>query len=176
MDSDTPRPTARPGPFPRTERLDPIPPAPDMNAPEAAPPVEGIQNALRSLSEIREYIAYFITAKIDGLKVSLRRIGIFAALGGIGLVAGAAAIVTATVLVIVGLAQAIGLLLGGNFWAGNLIVGLLLLGLIGAGAYLAVSRLFKASRKATVKKYELRRQRQRADFGHDVIDRARESG
>ncbi len=171
MDRDTTRATSAAGPEAATDRL--RPPHPDDTA-----PADAFKDALRVLGEVREYVAYYVGAKVDGIKLSVRRVGILAALGVIGLLAAGAIVVTASVLLCVGLAQGIGVLLAGDYgprvWLGNLIVGLVLLLLIGGGTWFAVSRLFNSSKRATVKKYELRRQRQRADFGHDVLQRAAE--
>jgi len=142
--------------------------------PRELPPPDAAKHALHALAELREYVAYFLAAKFDGIKLSLRRIGIFAAIGIIALLAGGALVVTAVVMVCGGLAQLVADALGGRAWAGNLIVGLAVLLLVGGGAWFGMSYLTGTSRKLTVKKYELRRTRQRADFGHDVHDVARE--
>src|SRR5688572_16012595 len=144
-------------------------------------PADALKDALRAFGEMREYLGYFVAAKLDGIKLSVRRIGTLAVVGVIGLLAGGAIVATAAVLFCVGLAQAVATWLAHDngvprTWLGNLIVGLVLLLGIGGGAYFLVSRLIGSSKKATVKKYELRRQRQRADFGHDVLQRASERG
>jgi len=148
-------------------------PTPDDQA-----PADAFRSAMKSLGEAREYLGYLVSAKLDGVKLTLRRVGILAALGVVALLAGGAIVVTASVLLIAGLAQALGVLFAGDYgprvWLGNLIVGFGVLLLIGGGTYFLMSRLFGASKRATVKKYELRRQRQRADYGHDVLQRASE--
>ena len=188
MDRDSPRSTSsagagtardRAGPAaaaapPRSRVSTPPPPRPQDEA-----PADALKEAMRSLGELREYVGYFVAAKLDGIKLTVRRVGVMAVVGVIGLLAGGAIVATAAVLFCVGLAQAVATMLAHEngvprTWLGNLIVGLLLLLVIGAGAWLMMSRLIGSSRKATVKKYELRRQRERADFGHDVLQRARE--
>jgi hypothetical protein len=139
------------------------------------PPTEAFRSALRDFGELREYVSYFIASKTDAWKAGFRRIGIMAVLGVIALLAGGAFVVTAAVLLLIGIAQGLGRAMNGHYWAGNLIVGAALLLLIFGGGYWFVSRLFKSSRKATVEKYELRRTRQRAQFGHDVRQRAGQS-
>jgi hypothetical protein len=139
--------------------------------PEA--PTDAMKDALRQAGELKSYAAYFVAAKVDAIKATVRNVGLYAALGVIGLMAGGAIIVTAAVLLCLGLSQ----LLASAFdppkpWFGNLIVGAVLLALVLAGAWLAVSSITKSSRKRTVKKYEDRKRQQRADFGHDVHTRA----
>ena len=184
MDRDTPRPASgsttgaaapRAGPGPAAQRFE-HPPLPHDEA-----PADALKHAMRSFGELREYLGYFVAAKLDGIKLSVRRIGTLAVVGVIGLLAGGAVVATAAVLFCVGLAQAVATMFAHEngvprTWLGNLIVGLLMLLGIGGGAYVLMSRLIGSSKKATVKKYELRRQRQRADFGHDVLQRASERG
>jgi hypothetical protein len=159
---------------PPRPRVTPPPPRPQDEA-----PADALKDAMRTLGELREYAGYFVAAKVDGIKLAIRRIGVMAAVGVFGLLAGGAIVATAAVLFCVGLAQAVATLFAHEngvprTWLGNLIVGLLLLLVIGGGAWFMMSRLTGSSRKATVKKYELRRQRERADFGHDVLQRAAE--
>jgi hypothetical protein len=179
MDRDTPRPTAgtvpHAGAAPSAQRFD-VPPHPHDEA-----PADALKHAMRAFGELREYAGYFVAAKLDGIKLTVRRVGTLAVVGVIALLAGGAIVATAAVLLCVGLAQAVATLFAHDngvprTWLGNLIVGLVLLLGIGGGAYFLVSRLIGSSKKATVKKYELRRQRQRADFGHDVLQRASERG
>lgn len=181
MDRDSPRSGAgtvggaRDSGAPTYPRISPTP------HPHDEAPADAFKEALRALGELRAYIGYFVAAKLDGIKLTLRRIGVMAVVGVIGLLAGGAVVATAAVLFCVGLAQAVATLFAHEngvprVWLGNLIVGLLLLLVIVGGAWFAMSRLIGSSRKATVRKYELRRQRQRADFGHDVLQRASERG
>lgn len=131
------------------------------------------RQAIKEFGELKEYAAYYLAAKWDGIKLSIKRAGIFAAVGIIGLIAGGAAVVTAVVLLCTGLAELISKIPDPNQpWLGNLVVGLLLLGMMGLTIYLGLSRLNKASRQRTVEKYETRQRRQRGDFGHDVRQRS----
>ena len=147
-------------------------PPPD---PRDLPPVDAVKTAFQSIGELREYARYFLAAKLDGIKLSLRTTGIRAALGLIGLLALGALVVTSVVLACTGVAQLLALAFGGRAWAGNLVAGLLLLFLLGGGVVMGMKYLAGSLRRRTVRKYELRRTRQRADLGHDVAQRARES-
>src|SRR5688572_27592001 len=59
---------------------------------------EAVKGALGALGEAKEYLGYFVTAKLDGIKLSLRNVGIYAALGLVGLAAGIALLATTIVL------------------------------------------------------------------------------
>jgi hypothetical protein len=142
-------------------------------------PQSAIRDAVAQLGELREYAAYFLATKMDGLKVTVRNILVYAVLGMIGLVAGGAIIVTAAVLVCFGIANALARLsehvIGPSWgWLGELIVGLGILGGIAAGVIIAMRKLTNTSRKKLVEKYEQRQRKQQSDFGHDVRERAAE--
>jgi len=128
------------------------------------------------LAELREYAAYFLAAKADAIKASFRNLGLYAALGIVGLLAGGALIVTAAVLLLTGLAGAIGAMFDPDRpWVGNIAVGLLVLGGIATGTMLVMKKLTRASRERTIRKYESRKQQQRVRYGHDVHERAAEA-
>jgi len=135
-------------------------------------PGEAFKSVANRFSEVAEYISYYIAAKTDGIKLTLRNVAIFAALGVIGLIAGAALVATAVVLLCVGLAHALGALFGHHGWLGDMVAGLLLLGLVAGGVFFGLKMVGKGSRTATVKKYAARQQQQRAKFGQDVRQRA----
>src|SRR5207249_11961447 len=111
------------------------------------------------------------SARLDAIKLSLRNVVIFAALGILGLFAGAALIITAIVQVCIGLAQMVAHVCGDRMWAGNLIVGALLLISIAAGAIFGLKAAANSSRKRTVAKYELRQHQQREQYGRDASER-----
>ena len=135
-------------------------------------PSESFHRLGQLFSELKEYISYMLSARADGVKASIRKIGLYAALGAIGAVAAVTAIAMSVVLLLLGAAGGIGAALGGQTWIGGLIIGAAVLALIGGGAYLFVARMLKSSRSRTVKKYEQRQTRQRGQFGRDVEDAA----
>lgn len=136
--------------------------------------VHMVEDLGRQFGELKDYAAYFLAAKADRIKLTLRNLGLYAALGAVGAIAGAALIITATVLLVQGLAQLINKPLPYALqpWLGNLLVGLLLLGLVGGGVYWTMNKVFGASRKRTVQKYENRRRQQSINYGHNVSERA----
>ena len=131
-------------------------------------PQAHLKAAQRRFEELKEYVSYLVTAKLDAAKVSLRNAGIYAALGVVGLLALSALVVTAVVLACYGFAGALGALFGGRAWLGNLVGGILLLGAIGGVAWFGLQKVTGASKERTLKKYAARQQQQRAKFGEDV--------
>ncbi|MDB5301565.1 MAG: hypothetical protein JWO87_3228 [Phycisphaerales bacterium] len=147
---------------------------PTDGAAENSTPADALHDATKRFAEVREYVAYFISAKIDGLKVTARNIGVYAALGVLGLLAGGAMVVAAVVLLLTGAAHGIGAALGGMDWLGDLIIGAFVLIVLAVGVIVALRKLTNTSRKTLVQKYESRKRDQRLQFGHDVRQRARE--
>ena len=124
------------------------------------------------LAELKTYIRYFLSAKVDGAKAGARKAVMYAALGVVGLFAAIGMIFTAVFLVLSSLAIGLGHLFGTHAWLGGLIVGLLVLGTIGLGMWLVIRKITGASRAQTEKKYERKQVQQRAEFGSDVTQRA----
>ena len=139
-------------------------------------PADAFRDVGARLGELKEFASYYVAAKLDSYKVSIRNLGVYAALGIVGLIAGGTIISTAAVLLLVGLAWGLGKLLGGQLWLGALIVGLLVLGGVAAGIILFMKKLTNSSRKALVEKYENRQRDQRIFFGEDVRGRRAGSG
>jgi len=131
-------------------------------------PAAHVKAAKRRLAELQEYVSYFISAKTDAIKLSMTNAVIYAALGIVGLMAGATLIVTAVVLACIGLSGALAVLFGNRPWLGNLVTGILLLGTVGVVTWIVLKKLTGASKERTLKKYAARQQQQRAKFGEDV--------
>src|SRR4051794_10920841 len=72
------------------------------------------------LAEVREYASYYVKARVDRMKVSVRNIAVMAALGIVGLIAAGALVVTAVVLLCQGIALGLATLFGGRMWLGDL--------------------------------------------------------
>ncbi|HEV2295812.1 MAG TPA: DUF308 domain-containing protein [Tepidisphaeraceae bacterium] len=141
-------------------------------------PADAFKDLGSHLGELKAYATYYLSAKADGIRVSVRNLGLYAVLGVVGLTAGGAAVVTATVLLLTGIAGAISAIFRSDFtppdrtWIGEITVGILILGGVAIGAILFMKKLTAASRERTVKKYESRQQQQRIKYGHDVHERA----
>jgi hypothetical protein len=139
------------------------------------PAKEAFERITHDLDELKEYAGYYVSAKVDGIKRTVRNIGLYAALGVVGAIVGGAVVATAAGLLVVGLAHALGALFGGRYWLGDLVTGILILGGVAGGAYYMMNKLTGTWRSQTLKKYEQRKQNERERFGHDVSSRAREA-
>jgi len=139
-------------------------------------PTEAFKEAGTHFNELKEYATHYVAAKADAMKASVRNLGLYAALGVVGALVGGAIVVTAGVLLMIGLAGAIGAIFEPDMpWVGHLAVGLIVLGGIGVGTMVFLKKFTAGSRERTVKKYESREQQQRVQFGHDVHERARQA-
>jgi hypothetical protein len=148
-------------------------PAPGNGHGTAAPsPSEALKDASQRVAEIKEYASYLVAAKLDGLKLTLRNIVLYAALGLVGAVIGATVLVTASVYLLSGLAGAIGAIFPDRYgwWLGRVLV----IGGAVAGVMFLMKSLTGSSRKRTIEKYENRKRVERNLYGHDVEERARE--
>jgi hypothetical protein len=137
-------------------------------------PAEALKDVSTRLSELGEYVSYYLTARIDAWKATGRNVGIYAALGLLGAVAGCAMIGTLVVLTFVGIAHGIGDLLWDKWWLGDLITGVLFLTLMAVGVMIGMKKLTSSSRERTVKKYAARQQQERVQYGTDVQQRAQD--
>jgi hypothetical protein len=146
---------------------------PPQGATTGNPAVDAMGKISNSIGELKEYAGYLMAAKMDGIKMSIRNVGLYAGIGVVGLLVGGAILATAGVLLVVGIAQALGALFN-RMWLGNLVTAILILGLLGVGVWLMMSKLTKSWRNATWKKYEDRKREQRKNYGHDVHQRAAE--
>jgi hypothetical protein len=132
-------------------------------------PAEAFKDVGFRLGELKEFAAYYVAAKADAWKVTFRNLGMYAALGIVGLIAGSAIISTAAVLLLVGLAIAIGKPFNPDQpWVGAIVVGLLVLGGLAGGIIYFMKSMTNTSRKRLVEKYENRQRDQRIQFGEDV--------
>ncbi len=129
------------------------------------------RSAFRQLGEVRDYISYYLSARVDKAKVSVRRLVIYAVLGMVGAIAGAALVASAVVLLCWGIAGAFGAIFQ-TWWLGYIIMGGLLMILLGLGVWLGLRRMSGQSLKRTAKKYDQRRQDQQTRHGHNVHERA----
>src|SRR5687767_14806600 len=80
---------------------------PDGLTDEQAPP-EALKDIGKRLSELGEYVSYFLTAKVDGVKLTLRNVGIMAGLGVVGFIAVGGFVVTLMVMLLRGIAYGLG--------------------------------------------------------------------
>ena len=143
---------------------------------EDLPPREALNSAGKYLGELKSYVGNLFSAKLDGIKLSVKRLVILAGLGIVGLIIGGSVLVTAAVLLLNGLAN----LLASVFdppkpWFGQLIVGFIVLAGALGGTWFLLKRLTGASKAATVRKYQVMHEQQRREYGHDVTERSRQT-
>ena len=123
--------------------------------------------------EVAAFGGYYLSAQFDRIKLTAINIAMFAVLGVMALAIGLAVVFTAAVLLVVGVAQAIGSLLGGHMWAGNLITAVAILGVIAAAVVIGFKVVTKSTRGKVAATYEQRKREQRADFNTDVKQQSR---
>ena len=143
------------------------------------PPAAAFADAASRFAELKEYAGYWVAAKLDGYKNSAVKIGIYAALGVVGLVVGCTLLSTAVMLLLGGVAWGLGALArhlfgDGWYWLGPFLVGLVLLGGAAVGVIFGLKWLTRTTHAQLVAKYEDRKRQQRNDYGFDVKQRARE--
>jgi membrane protein implicated in regulation of membrane protease activity len=141
-------------------------------SPDDATPADAFRDIGTRLAEMAEYVNYYVSARVDALKATGRKVGVYAALGVVGLLALCTFVVTTMVLLCVGVAQMLTAAFGGRAWAGNLVTAVLFLALLAGGAWYGYRRLTRSAHERTLRKYAQRQQQQRAQFGTDVTRRA----
>jgi hypothetical protein len=144
-----------------------------FSAHQAPPESSPFEPVMAHLAELREYVAHYWTVQTDAVKATIRKILLWTILGVVAGVVGLAMLATAAALVLIGVADALGVLFGERFWAGKLVAGLVVVLLTLGGVAAWRFRWIRSSRKQTINQYEKRHSRQRARFGRDVAQRAR---
>jgi len=145
---------------------------PGAEGEKANPAVEAFNRISQDAAELKEYASYYVAAKIDGFRRTLRNLGLYAALGVLGLIAGGAVLATAAGLIVIGIAEAFTSLFGGRAWLGDIVAGIVVLSVIATAVWLMMNKLTGSWHSQTLKKYHERKQSQRERFGHDVGQRA----
>lgn len=118
-----------------------------------------------NIDALREFGAYYLETRLDGMRLRLRRAAMATV---VGLIAGAAAVtglITAVVLLLTGAAGALTVAFGGRVWAGNLAVGGGVVLIVAVGLWALKTYLASSARRRTVEKYEHQRDQQRARCG-----------
>jgi hypothetical protein len=146
---------------------------PDPSQAQAAPSEPSpLEPLLSNLAALRSYAEHYLSARVDALKHRVRGAVLALVLGALGLLAAAAALVTAVVLTLRGVAAGLTALLGGRGWAGDLLTGAGILIGTGLGVYFLVRGWIGSSRRKMVHKYERQREHERDAVGRDVRERA----
>jgi len=132
--------------------------------------LDALKLLLKQSHELREYLSYYVTAKTDGVKLSLRNTYHWIVLAVLGFVAISGLIITASWFLLSGTAEGLGVLCGGRLWVGKIIAGFLVLAGLGLGMYYTVVKRKITSQERTVQKYEERQAGEQAQFGRNVSD------
>ena len=129
-----------------------------------------------SLREFGAYFSQYLQAKTDGAKATARLLVLYAFLSVFGILVALTTTVTATVLLVIGVAGGIERLLGGEHraWLANLLVGVVFIAGVGVGMSVAYPLVMGRLRRRTVRKYEAIQRKQREQFGHSATDKAKE--
>ena len=134
-------------------------------------PLDGLSKQIR---EIIEYANFYVEARKDMLRASVRSLVWKAVAGVVAGLVGVTVIIMAVVYLLSGIAHGLGRLLGDEFWLGELVTAVsIFLALIFAG-WIAVRSMNRKARERTKKKYERRQQQQRERFGHSATERAQQ--
>jgi hypothetical protein len=135
-----------------------------------APPTgpDALNEALRHAAEAREYFIYWLAAEADRLKLRLRRVAMWAMVGLVGLAILVAVIMTATGLLLVGVAEFIAGLLRDQLWLGAIITGGGLLLVAALAIALGLWSWQRSAFESVRHRFAARRRLQRAKFGRSI--------
>lgn len=136
------------------------------------PPSQAFADVFQLLGQLRAFIGYYVSTRIDQLRLTVRSLVIWLALAVVGLIALAAVVVTAVVQVLGGIAGGVGQIVPDHAWIGSLATGLVVLAVVFFGVRRAVGFIGRMSRAAMIAKYEAYKSEQRQQFGRSVSDRA----
>jgi Putative Actinobacterial Holin-X, holin superfamily III len=146
---------------------------PDESAPPPEPTHEprgpdALADALHRVAEALDFLSHLAAAELDRLKLRLRRLAVWAIVAAAGIVVLLAVLVSATGLLLAGIAESVAQLCGGRMWLGALITGggVLLLGAVALA--IGLWSWQKSAFEATREKYSSRKRRERAKFGRSV--------
>jgi hypothetical protein len=133
------------------------------------------QKLFAELSAMAEFSMQLLSARLDEIRVRARRAVAFWVYAAVSFAMGGLVVLLSVIYVMLGLAGALTAAAGGATWVGNLGAGA-----IGLGAVLCIvagrHRLIALRRmRERVRKFELRKARQRARFGRDAQEAARDA-
>lgn len=140
------------------------------SSPEPEPSIRHLTDQLHArAAEFGAYAKYLLLLQIDRLRLTSRRIALYAILGIAAIMVACAALVAGTALLLLGLAGLVGQLVGG-FWFGATVIGFLVLAVLFGALVIALRVINKRSLAALRLKYEGIRQNQKKAFGRDITE------
>jgi hypothetical protein len=147
-------------------------PAAAAEGPRPQSAAQAWQQVAAQIGQIRAFAWHLIDAKLDVVRLTIRQLVIYAALGVVGLAGLCAVAVMMVVFLFQGIAGGFGELFNGRLWLGDLVtMGIFALLVVAVGS-IALGSIRKASRRRTVEKYEARQSQQRINYGTDAHERA----
>jgi hypothetical protein len=146
---------------------------PDESAPPPEPTHEprgpdALADALQRVAEALDFLSHLAASEFDRLKLRLRQLAVRAIVAAAGIVVLLAILVSATGLLLEGIAESIAQLCGGRIWLGALITGGGVLMLGAAALAIGLWSWQKSAFEATREKFAARKRRERARFGRSV--------
>lgn len=145
---------------------------PERDQAAGTDPDDPLSMLMSHLAELREYGECYLAARIAQVRLEARSSALYAALGLLGGVVLAGALVAAAVLMMNGTADAVGQLCDGRLWLGQILVGTGLLAITAGGVWHWLRRHIDAEHRKVTENYEHRKQAERSRFGTDVSQRA----
>lgn len=127
-----------------------------------------LQPVIANLAELRESLLHYFEARKDKTKGTIRRlVTIFLILLSVG-ITWMTALVAATILLVSGMAEAVGIALGDRPWAGDLAVGVGFVLTTVLMAMVLSTWLSRSARERAIRKYELRRRIRHEKFTRGI--------
>jgi hypothetical protein len=151
-----------------------VPPSATGRYPDEPPAaMTGFQAVMLRLREVIEFGSYYLAAQADRLKLTAVNVAMFAVLAAVAAFIGTAVVLTAGVLLVVGVAGGLSelaaWLIGPHFrWLGDLVTSIVILGTVIAGTVIVFKKVTSSSRERLVAAYEQRKSQQRTHLGTDV--------
>ena len=130
-----------------------------------------IQDVLADLGELKTWGQHLLAAKLDGVKLKIRHLMFLALFAVVGLTTGAALMITGAVLLLSGLAEAVGTWLESP-WLGKVLVAAVFFAILIVAVLVVYRSVVNRFRTHLQKKYDALHARQRIHHGIDVEQRA----
>ena len=134
---------------------------------EEKPATSSLRNLLDDFRRIRELGSYYLTARKDRLRLTVRQALVWGAVGFLALCVLLTVLITAVVLLLVGVSGGLARAFGESAWLGPTVLGGGLILLLAGATAAGVAWLGRSSRRKTVEKYERLESHQRASLGQD---------
>lgn len=134
-------------------------------------PFDGIFKQVR---EVVEYANFYVEARKDILRATVRSLIWKAIAGIVAALAGVTVIIVAVVYLLSGIAHGLGRLLGDQLWLGELTTGAAIFLVLIFSGWVVIRSMNRKARERTIGKYERRQQQQRERFGHSATERAQQ--